>query len=429
MAVTGGIIVTGVVGLPSHGPHVLSARLPDSEGEFSLMKLPADGSGRKYHELALALNRASISVHFFSVGPDYLDIATLGIPSGLTCGSCSHYPKFGDVERETMHSNLFGLITAAYCWDASLSMVWPKGIKVIRVHCNCTIRNNAVFFPVTSRDSTILFELAIDGQLDPAGALLQAVFTFSTDEGCRIVRVLTFKIPTSADCNLVCRSIDESCLFSLLVRQTVAEIIIKGPIQGIAAMKKRCQMIVGRKIPLQSMSHLLHAMLCHTMTRGSHPSGIDGRMAEVIRCRAMGPVRLILFFYPRLIVVDTEQTLLPLSGRSFAAGGCFVVHTIDRIFIWVAKVVSAEFLRNAFGVASVDELGNTLPTIGSEENRKLQQILGDCWNLTGKYVPVEVIPQESPREEVFREILVDDSDVCDWMPFAHESTDRIPTSR
>jgi hypothetical protein len=92
-------------------------------------------------------------------------------------------------------------------------------------------------------------------------------------------------------------------------------------------------------------------------------------------------------------------------------------------------VVSPEFLRNAFGVASVGELGNTLPTIESEENQRLQQILGDCWSLIGKYVPVEVVPQESPREQVFREILVDDSDACDWIPFGDGSTDRIPTSK
>jgi hypothetical protein len=174
-----------------------------------------------------------------------------------------------------------------------------------------------------------------------------------------------------ADCNLACQSIDESCLFSLLARFSIAEIIIRGPIYGIAAMKKRFQMIAGRKIPLQSIPHLMHAMLCHTMTRMSHPSGIDGRMAEVIRCRAMSPVHLILSFYPRLIVVDTENTLLPLCGRSFKTGGCFVGHTIDRIFIWVVKAVSLEFLRNAFGVASIDELGNTLPPIESEKNRKL----------------------------------------------------------
>jgi len=59
----------------------------------------------------------------------------------------------------------------------------------------------------------------------------------------------------------------------------------------------------------------------------------------------------------------------------------------------------------------MDQLRDKLPTIESEENERLQEAMRQCWNLSRRDLPVEVIHQGDPRKMVFKEILVDDSNI------------------
>ena len=159
------------------------------------------------------------------------------------------------------------------------------------------------------------------------------------------------------------------------------------------------------------MFHLMHSMMfCTALRAAGHRLGADGRMAEIIRLRAMGVVDLMLYLYPRMFAVDADEqcTPLPLVQQSFAEGCCFLVHTLDNIFIWVSIGASKEFLANAFGVAAIEELPKEVPKLETAENRRLNELINECWKLSAHYLPVEVIPQGDQREEVFGEILRDE---------------------
>jgi hypothetical protein len=43
----------------------------------------------------------------------------------------------------------------------------------------------------------------------------------------------------------------------------------------------------------------------------------------------------------------------------------------------------------------------------TEENERFNRLIGECWAMSGKWLPVEVIPAGDQREAVFRELLVD----------------------
>jgi hypothetical protein len=104
------------------------------------------------------------------------------------------------------------------------------------------------------------------------------------------------------------------------------------------------------KIPFRLMYHFVNGLFSHVVTRDVHPDDADGRIVEMIRWRSISVIYVLLALYLRLIVVDTKEEVLPLCGQSFATGDCFLVHWVDRIFVWVNGAVAIEFLKNLFGV-------------------------------------------------------------------------------
>jgi hypothetical protein len=50
--------------------------------------------------------------------------------------------------------------------------------------------------------------------------------------------------------------------------------------------------------------------------------------------------------------------------------------------------------------------------LNGEANQDIHALLKDCWETSGRYLPVEVIGQGDPREAVFQGLLVDDSVAC-----------------
>jgi hypothetical protein len=133
-------------------------------------------------------------------------------------------------------------------------------------------------------------------------------------------------------------------------------------------------------------------------------------MADIVWFRNAGIAAAVLALYPRLLVVDREDpALLPLTGASFAAGTCFVAHTVTTVHIWVSAAAPLEFLQNAFGATGLEDLPTFVPEIDSKENRGLHDVIEECWAISRRHLPVEIIRQGDARECIFRDILIDDA--------------------
>jgi hypothetical protein len=105
-----------------------------------------------------------------------------------------------------------------------------------------------------------------------------------------------------------------------------------------------------------------------------------------------------------VVDVDGEPTPLPLVGESFQAGYVVGVHTYSRVFVWANPQIAAETAIAYFGAT---ELPPEIPQLRTPQNQKLHQVITDCYQLSRTYLPVEVIPAGSQREDVFRDVLVD----------------------
>ncbi|KAK8899345.1 hypothetical protein M9Y10_001659 [Tritrichomonas musculus] len=417
----GGIVIAGFVGLPQYGPYQLKPRQIENNDELPLLRLPTDGSGKIFRECAFKLNRASVSVHQFSAGQDFTDLSTVAVPAGLTCGQCNHYSIFDDFARSKMHSDIFSILTNQYCWDSCLRLRATGGCKMVRPHTNCTLRSgDLVSFPVIAREDAIAFELTATEQgITTQTIIFQLAMVYTNNEGNRMIRVFTIETPVSKDVRTICSSVDEATLTTMMCRRAGTTLLQLGPVQAVESIRKEIQAMVNQKaLNFSSIYHLMHAMLSNESFRSRHPFGVDGRMSQIIMLRAISITNLLLYLYPRMFSVDTEA-ILPLTSSSFGQGTIFLFHTVDKIYIWVSAAADKNFLINGFGCQSLEDLPTAFPpgppaspNSNSEEYLKLQKLISNCYELSGKYLPVEVIGQGSPREAIFSEIIVDDSTVC-----------------
>lgn len=409
----GGIVVAGFTGLPAYGLGALGARTGD---ESTLLKLPKDGSGNFYRDLAYRFNGSAISVYMFTAGNDFKDLSVVGVPAGLTSGRLFNYGALDETAFQQMHNDIYRVLTNKYCWEVSMKLRCSGGIKLENVFANCIIKTgNVVSMPIMDEDSAIAFKLKICGNV-PQKAVFQLSFVFTDNFKNKRIRVFTFSIPTTSDVSVIRNNVDEAVLMTIITKYMVSTILSKGMREEYISVKERLNNMLKSNTNFVSLKYLVHSLLSNIAIRNiPHPLGVDGRMSNLILLRSINITNLLLYLYPRMFSLDSnEYELLPLTGQSFGHGNCFLVHTINRIYIWISQSVSTEFLMNTF---NVNDFNNEMPqnvenlNLNTHEYEKLRELINDCWVLSGCYLPVEIIKQGEPRESVFGEILVDDLNV------------------
>ena len=416
----GGVVIIGCVGLPTHGPYVLKPRSPGEDGEVGMLRLPKDGSGKVYRETAFNLNRAGVSVHLFTAGTEFSDLATIAVPPGLTCGSVSLYGAFSDDDKQRLHADIFGRMTDLYVWESSLRLRCSKGIKILKQHANCTLKNELVSFPVLARNDAVGFEFTIEGPLSSDRAVFQLAMVFTDSDKRRMIRVFTFDAQVTNDANAICRSIDEGALTTIMTRRAVALVLQKGSVVARNEMLKQIHSMFLRGTQFGAVFHLMHAMLVSDIFRNPLPGGIDERMSLLIRLRSIALKDLLLFLYPRMFVTDADCQLVPLNSQAFGVGSCILVHALDAIYVWISSAVSPDYLQKTFGVSNIADVPAEVPVLTTQENTNLRALFDFCWNFSGRYLPVEIMTQGDPREAIFGTILRDEGGqdvlpLSEWM--------------
>jgi hypothetical protein len=58
--------------------------------------------------------------------------------------------------------------------------------------------------------------------------------------------------------------------------------------------------------------------------------------------------------------------LVPLTRASFAAGNCFLLRMVNRIIVWVGAAAPPEWIREAFGVDSGEEIPPDVSTFDGQ---------------------------------------------------------------
>jgi hypothetical protein len=373
LAVSGGVVVACLSGAPT-----LGGTLP-------------------YKDIGFRLNRVGISVHLFAIADgENSFLAYVTLPPYLTGGTVHYYSAPGP--RVCTH--LFESLTRDYMWDASMKLRSSPGINVVGVLGGCTLRDYALCFPVMPCRHGIGFELGVEGDLRATVAVFQCAVLWTDAAKRRIVRVMTFVLPTSDRPGMVRGSLDEAAAAAFLLKKSASLTGDVGAAQGMV----RKQLAQMAKDDFVSIYHLVHSLLGARFMRGAEVP-VDDRFAEAVPLRSMSVTGCLLFLYPRMFAVDVDcGTTLPLCGESFGTGGIMLVHAVDGVYVWVGRDVNADTLSAYFGG---QEVPSEVPRVQTEENERLHKLIAECWAISGKWLPVEIIPAGDQKEAVFRELLVD----------------------
>jgi hypothetical protein len=361
-----------------------------------MVRLSGTDSAQVYASVAGQMNSQGISVHLFTVGPEFTDVATIGVPSGLTCGLVHYFPVFS---REELHDQLFDTLSTDYYWDACLRLRMPRDLKFVRAHTNCTLkRDNLVSFPVMASTTAVVFELEIERGNFTAPIIFQAGFVFSDQTGTRFIRVFTFATPVSSDPPTVCASVDEDALAALVGRQALCGILGHGAAAAFKSLSARVPAIAAR---CPGLAGPLHALLSSALF--AHPLGFDWLFAEIIRIRQIDINNFVVYIRPRLFRPDQGTAALPPARASCAGASVVAVHTPERIIVWVAA-----------------DMPNDLALFPDATRGRVMGVARECWQWSGRYLPVEVVRQGDPKEAALRDVLVDDSvaagaNLGDWL--------------
>jgi hypothetical protein len=403
LADSGGIIVACCAGPTTVGPFAVAPRPPDPGPEVMHLRPPDDATGQAHRTVSRSLNESGASVHLFNLAvpgrPS--DIAVTGLPSGMTGGVIHFYRTF---DPSTLHTDLFECISGDYLWDASLRIRSTPGVKVATATGNMAVRDRAVFPPVMSVRHSIGFEVQIDA-VSPR-VVFQCGTLFTDASLRRVIRVMTFSIPTASDLESLRSAVDEAAFAAFSTKRAASSVTAAGVAEASARVKSNARSIASRQFRLSSTFHLLHSLSESPLMRIGASDVPDSRMAALMNARSFSAADALLFLYPRMFAVDAGAGPLPLVRESFAQGFVFLVHTLKKIFVWISPAAPPEIVR-----AFIGDDTRAVGEIGTKENEALNGVIAECYAFSGKYLPVEVVPAESEREAaVFRDVLVDIAD-------------------
>lgn len=410
MSPLGGVILAGVYGRPTYGPRVPPPRPQNaSPTEADLLKLPQGEGFKFYRDVSFMLNRQSCSINLFLVSDTLADASIIGVPCGLTGGRLFYYGQNSESIAYQMHNDIFSVMTADYFYNASIRLRASDGISITRLQGTFTIQNHDLInFPILNPRASVNFEFAIQNPLSQP-VIFQLAMLWTTKNHERMIRIFTFEIPISQDINQIRQSMDEASILSYYTKRAVIDCLTDGPSVALKNLKINCNKMQNKNLPFEYFPYLAHALSISPLLCPRHPLGPDGRMMAIIDFRAASIVEICLRFYPRFFAIDTHQGPFGLTTESFARGTSFLLHTFDKIYIWISQGATPEYLMDAFGVDSLANLPNEVPNTQTPENTYLQELIQQCMTISQRYLPVEVIPQGDPREAIFGEALIDDA--------------------
>jgi hypothetical protein len=275
----------------------------------------------------------------------------------------------------------------------------PRGLRVVRAHTNCTLKQDSlVSFPVMASNTAVAFELEIERGVFPGPIIFQVGFVFSDRTGTRFIRVFTFATPVSSDPSTVCGAVDDHVLATLVGRQVLCEILGCGAAAAFRSLSISLPAIAAR---CPGLAGLLYALLSSPLF--THRLGFDWLFGEIIRIRQIDINNFVIYIRPRFFLPDQDATPLPRARASCAGASIVIIHTADRIIVWVTA-------------DKPDDLG-----LFPEATRgRVMAVARECWQWSGRYLPVEVLRQGDPKEAALRDLFVHDSvaagaNLGDWL--------------
>jgi protein transport protein SEC24 len=416
LANTGGKIVCSLSALPTWGPGRLFLRddgnMHNTDAEKKLLTTEHPG----FKKVATKMVESGVGVDFFLAAPSggYLDIATIGHVAATTGGEVFYYPNF-HAPRDTLKlsKEIKHTVTRETGYQALMKVRCSNGLQVSAYHGNFYHHTFGadLEFGVIDADKAIGVMFSYDGKLDPKlDAHFQSALLYTTANGERRVRCSNIVASVSEGAAEAMKFVDQDAVVSIIAKEAAARMTEKSlkDIRGalsektvdiLAGYRKNFtgnnppgQLVLPENLKEFSM-YILGLLKSRAFKGGKEPT--DRRVHDMRMIKAMGPLELSLYLYPRIISIhnlDEKDGFANENGHlrmpdgvraSFSKieeGGAYLVDNGQTCLLWLHAQVSPNLLEDLFGpghssLKQLDAFQPTLPILETHLNAQVRNIL------------------------------------------------------
>ncbi|KAJ1666385.1 COPII coat Sec23p-Sfb3p heterodimer component [Coemansia sp. RSA 1646] len=443
----GGKLVVFQSALPTFGPGSLKQRddvkLHNTDKERTLFEPQVSF----YHDWAVKLVEEGICCSLYMFPSTYMDAATLSQLSTVTGGELYMYPRFdGSSDGKRFAADLRADVQRTYGGSGVLRIRTSDGLRVEDHYGNLYMRNHVdVELAGVTSDSAIGVSFQYDGKLDEKqDVYFQAALLYTTSDGQRRIRVHNLAIPCTTLIGNMFRHSEVDTSMNLISKMAVAEALtapLKGVrerltdrcVQVLTAYRRNCasgsspgQLILPEQYKLSPLYTL--ALLKSPAIRGGADVPIDQRIYHMCLLRQFSVRQSLDYFYPRVvplhILADHEGVANEETGEVALPGfvrasytvldptGAYLLSSCGALTLWVGRQASPEFVQEAFGASSIDQIDVTtmsLQQLDTSLNQKIHAIAKQLVPARADFMSLQIVRQGMDQAEVlFASKLVED---------------------
>nr|XP_057927849.1 protein transport protein Sec24C isoform X2 [Doryrhamphus excisus] len=385
--------------------------------------------------LAKACVRQGCSVHLFLLSQQHVGGAWPGHVPYLTGGALYTFNHLqGDLDRERFSSDLRRVARADVAYRAELSLFVSKGLRVSGCYGLFVPGPSPSQVAMATLDwqTTLAVELAHGGALDETrGAAIQAVLTYSTQEGGRRSRVHTLMLRCSRHLQDTFRQCQAQTLLSFYCKKMYCA-VLERPLQelreelqtdlteALASYRKHgssASVSAGQLVLPQGLRalpvYVNSLRKSEVLLPGLRTSSVHQRLqqrCEVLRLDASASAT---HFYPLLLPLPTSvlEGALRCSGASLRPDGVYLLHAPHTLLLWVGARVPAGTLTELFnaGCFSLLHSGETkLPILDNPLSASVRALIHTLGSEAPCTRELLLVKQGDACEELLQRHLVED---------------------
>ena len=334
--------------------------------------------------------------------------------SAQTGGEVYYFPNFHS-PRDTLKlsQEIKHTVTRETGYQALMKVRCSNGLQVSAYHGNFYHHTFGadLEFGVIDSDKTIGVLFSYDGKLDPKlDAHFQAALLYTTARGQRRVRCVNVVASVSEGAAEAMKFVDQDAVVNIVAKEAAARIqekslkeirgaltektidILAGYRKNFSGNNPPGQLVLPENLKEITM-YMLGLIKSRAFKGGKEPT--DRRVHDMRMIKAMGPLELSLYLYPRIIAIhnldekdgfanENGHLRMPQAIRaSFSKveeGGAYIVDNGQICLLWIHAQVSHNLLEDLFGeghtsLKGLDAFSSTLPVLETHLNAQVRNIL------------------------------------------------------
>ncbi|PWN51749.1 hypothetical protein IE53DRAFT_367801 [Violaceomyces palustris] len=417
LSTIGGQVNVFLSTIPTLGPGALKHRedtkLYGTDKEKNLFG-PQDGF---YRGAAEECVDAGIGVNVFFFPSQYVDVATIGVLTGLSGGEMFFHPRFDPVrDGIKLHAEIQRTILRESGYNATLRVRCSNGLRVVE-HYGNFFQRNVTDLEMGNIDSDKAFAALIkhEGKLDEKQeAHFQCAILYTTASGERRVRCHNIAVPVTNLLGNVFRyaDMDSAVAFHMKEVITLAQTkplkdvrhyLTDKCVKVLLAYRRNCASSTspGQLILPESFKLFPLYALAINKTKAIKGGNVtsDVRTFYMRYFRGLGVGATMAMLYPRMISLHNmsdedgfpikipqpdgntiegarikSPPLMRPSYLRMEAHGAYLIENGEMCILWLGSAANPRLLEDLYGASSLEEIDPRMTTLPKLPTRLSQQV-------------------------------------------------------